>query len=183
MMKGTGKQLSAEDQAKGLQQCRDAIKAGKPDPSLDCILEAGDNATVKACMVNPIKDYKHRSEATEAKLQLNKLATLVKSAFIETSRFPAGKTALTPATPCCKQPDQKCAANAADWSDPTWKALEFQMDEPFRYQYSYDSGGKSATITAVGDPDCGGKTETYTAAVTVGSDGNPAVTISAPPPQ
>ena len=180
MLKGAGKTLSADDEAKGLKQCRDDAKSGKADPSMDCILKAADTAAVKACLVNQMKDYKHRSEAIEAKLQLNRLSKLAKVAFMDKSAFPTGKTALTPATPCCQQPDKKCAVNAADWSDPTWKTLEFQMDEPFRYQYSYESDGKAATITAVGDPDCSGKTETYTASVTVGSDGNPAVTISEP---
>ncbi len=41
-----------------------------------------------------------------------------------------------PAT-CCGSTGQKCAPNAALWTDPVWQALKFSMDDPHYYAYSY----------------------------------------------
>jgi hypothetical protein len=45
---------------------------------------------------------------------------------------------------------------------PEWQALDFQISEPHRYQYSYSSDGHSFHAIAVGDLDCDGVSSTYT---------------------
>jgi hypothetical protein len=117
---------------------------------------------VAACK-SAVDDYKTKAKATEAKLMLNKLSARAKMEFNTKQAFPKGSVPLTPAKACCSNPDHKCPANPADWANPIWQALEFQIDEPFVFQYSYESDGQTATIKAVGDLDCDGKTATYEA--------------------
>ncbi|CAN5907008.1 hypothetical protein BH11MYX3_BH11MYX3_41870 [soil metagenome] len=50
--------------------------------------------------------------------------------------------------------------------DPTWAALHFQIDDPNRFRYSYESDGKTANASAIGDLDCDGVMITYKLLVT-----------------
>ncbi|MBA3392649.1 MAG: hypothetical protein H0T89_08400 [Deltaproteobacteria bacterium] len=170
-----GKELSADDRKLLVEQCRKSLKAGKREPSVDCVLAAKDDAHVRDCYMKGFESYIERSKSTEAKLQLNRIGKAAKVAFIEKAAYPAGKVGPTPATPCCQQPGKQCAPVAADWAVPVWQALELQIDEPFRFQYSYESDGKTFTATAVGDLACDGNLTTHTATGTVTADGNPQV--------
>jgi hypothetical protein len=118
-----------------------------------------------------------KGKMTEAQLQLNKIGKSAKVAFVSDAAFPKGKAAMLPAKPCC--PD-KCPP-AAWASDPVWKALDFQIDEPNLFQYTYESDGQTFTATAVGDLDCDGVAITYTLAGKV-TNGNPEVNLTEPPP-
>ena len=69
----------------------------------------------------------------------------------------------------------------ADWSDPVWQALDFQIDHPTLFQYSYASDGTSFNATAVGDLDCDGTFITYTLSGTA-ENGNVQVKLTEPPP-
>jgi hypothetical protein len=106
------------------------------------------------------KDYADKSKATEAKLQLAKLQMSAKNAVAMNGGLVVGTAGPTPATPCCQQPQQKCAPDPADWTG-VWHALDFQIGDPFRFQYSYQSDGQTFTALAVGDLDCSGSTTTY----------------------
>jgi hypothetical protein len=61
-------------------------------------------------------------------------------------------------TACCASPGHKCAPNPALWTDPSWQALRFSMDDPHYYSYRYESAGKGGdamfTAGAHGDLDC-----------------------------
>ncbi len=170
-----GKELGAADRKVLVEQCRKALEAGKRDPSVDCVLAAKDDAHVRDCYMKGFESYVERSKSAEAKLQLNRIGKAAKVAFIEKAAYPVGKIGPTPATACCQQPGKQCAPVAADWADPVWQALELQIDVPFRFQYSYESDGKTFTATAVGDLACDGRLTTHTATGTVTADGNPQV--------
>jgi hypothetical protein len=90
---------------------------------------------------------------------------------------------MTPAEPCCKGPDHKCAPVPADqWAaSDVWSKLDFEIGEATRFQYSYESDGKTVTATAVGDLDCDGTSVTYKLEMTAGTDGNPTMNIIDPP--
>jgi hypothetical protein len=64
-----------------------------------------------------------------------------------------------------------------------WKALDFQVDEPTLFQYSYSASpdGQSFIAKAVGDLDCDGTFITYELRGTA-MNGNPTLTLTAPPP-
>ena len=76
----------------------------------------------------------------------------------------------------------KCAPDAAAWSNPVWQAIEFSVDEPHLYRYSYESDGKTFTAKAMGDLDCDG-TEAVWVMKGTADNGNPTITIEEPAPE
>jgi prepilin-type N-terminal cleavage/methylation domain-containing protein len=138
-------------------------------------------------------DYIKRSKKTEAALQLNKIGKNAKRAYAEASSYPTGHAAAAPAHPgnapgkgCCSSVAAQanhCAVDTTAWTTLEWRALDFQMDEPslFYYEYAPSADGKTFAATATGDLDCDGTEITYTLTGTSDS-GNPAVSLSEPPP-
>ncbi len=171
-----GRELDAADRKVLVEQCRKALKEGKRDPAMTCVLGAADDAAVRACYIKGFQSYAAKSKGIEARVNLKMIGASAKSAFADQAAFPAGKVGPSPATPCCQQPGQTCAPNPADFADPVWQALHVQLDEPSRFQYSYESDGKTFTATAVGDLACDGTLTTETVTGSVGSDGSPQVT-------
>jgi hypothetical protein len=156
LAKERGKTLTDDDFAKMADKCRTS-KSDKMDADKKCILDAKDDAAVRACMTSGMENYKKRSQATESTLMLNKLGKNSKVFFITNAMFVTGKAGPTPATPCCSAADHKCPAEATQWTgNPVWSALDFQIDEPNLYQYTYESDGKTFTATATGDLNCDG---------------------------
>jgi type II secretory pathway pseudopilin PulG len=136
-----------------------------------------------AVAIPSFMDYAKKSRKTEAALQLNKLGKSAKRAYFEGSAFPAGNAPLTPPEPCCGQRNNHCpAASALYAADPTWKALDFQIDEDTLFQYSYSGSpdGQSFVARAIGDLDCDGTFITYELTGTA-RNGNPQVTLVEPP--
>jgi hypothetical protein len=118
----------------------------------------------------------------EALLQLDKLTKTSKTLYITNASYLAGSAGPTPAQPCCGQPDNKCHSAPTDWTnDPVWHGLDFEIDDPNLFQYSYRSDGKTVDATAVGDLDCDGIFITYTLHMDA-TNGNPSASITEPPP-
>ena len=120
-----------------------------------------------------------RRAGLEAALQLNKLGKNAKSAFAYQGHYPKGEVSLTPARSCCQEPNRQCSWSPSTWDDPVWKALDFELTEPFLLQYSYQSDGASFTANAVADLDCRGTTVTYRMTGT-SIQFNPVVTFEGP---
>jgi hypothetical protein len=138
---------------------------------------------VSAVAIPAYMDYMKRSKKTEASLQLNKIARNAKRTYAETGVYPPGSAPLTPPRPCCGQPENHCpAAPALYASNPVWKAIDFQIDEPSLFQYSYSASadGQRFVARAVGDLDCDGATITYELTGTV-SQGVAMATLTEPP--
>lgn len=159
LAKAAGKTLTDADLAQGLASCR---QASKRDPLMDCVLAAADEAAVRVCWKTGLEDYRTASAAIEGKVGIHSLERQLKYAFADHGAFVAGKVGLTPKTPCCSRPQQTCQVDPADWSDPVWRALDFTPGAPSRFRYSYESNGKTATATAVGDLACDGHPLTLT---------------------
>jgi type II secretory pathway pseudopilin PulG len=139
---------------------------------------------LSAVAIPAFMDYTKRAKRPEAALQLNKLGKNAKRVYAETSRYPAGSAPLTPAQPCCGQPTNHCAAVPALYAaNPAWQALDFQIDEPTLFQYSYraSADGQSFVAKAVGDLDCDGVFITYELTGTV-DGGIPSVRLTEPAP-
>ena len=129
-------------------------------------------------------DSMKKAKNSEAKIQLNKIGKSAKEAFIKDSSFAVATLTATPASDCCTQnfdSKKKCAVVAADWT--AWQPLDFQMDEPFYFQYTYASAspGTALTATAIGNLDCDTAFITYTMAGTTAS-GTLSLTVTDPPP-
>jgi hypothetical protein len=73
--------------------------------------------------------------------------------------LPAPSSRMTPPEgSCCRQPDHRCAPDAATWDEEPWRSLTFSARLPLSYSLQYELGGdrKSFTLRAAGDPDCDG---------------------------
>jgi type IV pilus assembly protein PilA len=139
-----------------------------------------------AVAIPAFMDYMKKSKKTEASLQLNKIGKNAKAAYITAAAFPTVSATATPATTCCAQnfnSQKKCAVAAGNWAVAGWQALDFQVDEPHLFQYTYTgvSGGATFAATAIGDLDCDSAMITYTMNGTSPS-GNPAVSLTEPAP-
>ncbi len=130
-----------------------------------------------AVAIPAFMDYMKKSKKTEASLQLNKIAKNDKVYFVTNANFvtTSGATKPTSATNC------KYAVDTTWASDSGWATLDFQIDEPNLFEYTYTGGTTSANATAVGDLDCDGTKITYGLFLTSPS-GNAAMSITEPPP-
>jgi len=136
-----------------------------------------------AVAIPAFMDYMKRSKKTEAALQLNKIGKNAKRAYAETGKYPVGSVPLTPPAPCCGQPNNHCPAVPELYAtNAVWKALDFQIDQPTLFQYSYSgrADGQGFVAKAVGDLDCDGTFISYVLEGSV-SSGNPTVTLTEPP--
>lgn len=130
-----------------------------------------------AVAIPAFMDYMKKSKKTEASLQLNKIAKNDKVYYITNSAYVIGTGAAKPgtATNC------KYAVDSTWAADSTWSALDFQIDEPNLFQYTYTGTASSASAFAKGDLDCDGTSISYGLFLT-SPNGNAAMSISEPPP-
>jgi type IV pilus assembly protein PilA len=111
--------------------------------------------------------YIRRSKTVEATMNVRKLFDSSVSYYegehadstggIIAKMFP-GAVGPAPAGTCCGQTGDKCKPDPTIFAAAGWAALNFSVDDPFYYQYTYTSGGTDtgATFdaTANGDLDC-----------------------------
>ena len=138
-------------------------------------------------------EYMKRAKTTEASLSLNKIGKAAKRVRGEIGTFPVATGAMLPhaSGTCCGDSGGTSAVNNkctpvpnSFLADPAWGQLEFSVDEPSQYSYSYvPSTGDSFTSYASGDTDCDGVLATYTMLGTTTSAGNSAVSIIPPLPR
>jgi hypothetical protein len=81
---------------------------------------------------------------------------------------PATSPNPSPIGGACGKPGDKWdpkGLGTATWNDTSWSALNFSVDDPFYFSYSYTSAGTDTgatfTATANGDLDCDGVFSTY----------------------
>jgi hypothetical protein len=130
-----------------------------------------------AIAVPAFLQYIRRAKESEAEAKVSELSDSAEGYYHEFGRLPES-TPLTPARRCCEHPGGRCPADPADWSHPTWQALNFAISDLFFYQYQFVSDGTSFTARAVGDLDCDGIMSTFErvgtvrpgGAIQVGSD-------------
>lgn len=122
-----------------------------------------------------------RARRPEAEVHLDLIGKVARRIYLGTGAFPRGEVALTPAASCCHGREIHCVSSPADWEQPVWKALEFKIDQPSLFRYSYKSDGKTMTATAVGDLDCDGVEITYELRGVIESI-MPKFTLIPPPP-
>jgi type IV pilus assembly protein PilA len=140
-----------------------------------------------AVAVPAFMDYMKRSKKTEAALQLDKIGKNNKRIFSETSQYSQTPGAALPKAVgagggCCDSANNNhCAALPASFTaDPGWRALDFQIDEPNLFVYSYTASNSSTFVaTATGDLDCDGTGIVYSLNGTAPA-GNPAVKLVEP---
>lgn len=138
-------------------------------------------------------DSMKKAKKSEAPVQLKKLQDKAKEEYTTNSNWPlvtgAGiSQALTPTANCCTQDFQgkrRCQVQATDWDVASWRAMDFSMDEPFYFQYSFTTTTGAGAVfhaTARGDLDCDNTTIDYTVDGTVGTTGKPQFVTTEPAP-
>ena len=128
--------------------------------------------------------YMRKSKTTEAVQGVKKIYDGARSYYLEENtargigtiigkQFPGPSQAATPTTQCCGNTGGKCVPNPTDWDDAagTWSALKFSMEDPFYFQYAYDSSGTDTasafTARALGNLDCDTSYSTFEMAATI----------------
>jgi type II secretory pathway pseudopilin PulG len=125
---------------------------------------------VAAIAIPSFMGYMDKGRRTEPELMLLQIQHGAQRYAIEHGELPRGSAPLTPATPCCAGPDHKCF-DMQSWEPFAWQQLDFSIDRPHRFQYSYESDGKTFTARAVGDVDCDGSAVTYELRGVIGASG------------
>jgi type IV pilus assembly protein PilE len=131
--------------------------------------------------------YLRNAQTSEARIQVEKMALGARAYFadppsrrnsaeIVARQFPR-TVAVTPAVTCCASAGRRCAPIAALWTDPTWIALGFSMDDPHNFRYQFVSSGVATTSVftarALGDLDCDGTQSTFEMYGAIGKGGEP----------
>lgn len=135
---------------------------------------------VAAVAIPAFMDYEKKSRKPEAPLQLARLGRNLEAIGHADGKLPKGTVALTPARSCCET-GVKCDEPTA-WQQPLWQELDFSLDAPHLFRYSYESDGRSFTAKAVADLDCDGIEITYVMKGTLDAQGNLSTTIVEPEP-
>jgi type IV pilus assembly protein PilA len=119
--------------------------------------------------------YIRRSKTVEATMNVRKLFDSSVSYYegehadssgnIIPKQFPASQTA-TPSTWPCLQTGQKFAPSPTNFTAATWAALNFSVDDPFYYWYTYTATNQTGTgsvfaADANGDLDCDNTYSTF----------------------
>ena len=122
------------------------------------------------------------AKASEAMLQLNKMAIDAKTYYFANTKYPQGTAAVLPGADgaACAQANKRFPVSSAWAADSTWSALGFQVDEPNMFSYHFASNSLTvAQGTAVGDLDCDGVKITYI--LNLNAQQEPAATYIQPP--
>jgi type IV pilus assembly protein PilA len=133
--------------------------------------------------------YIRRSKTVEASNNIRKMYDSSISYFetehadlaqtILARQFPASQAATPGVNPCCGQPGDKCdpAAAAPKWKTATWSSLNFSVDDPFYFWYTYDSAGvdKASNFSAwaFGNLDCDATYSTFMRGGKIDANNNP----------
>ena len=114
------------------------------------------------------------SQATEATTQLRSIFAGARTYYLEEQvvpgsftqlprQFPGTSVGPTPPLGTCCEQGGKCSPNAAQWSDPAWRALQFSIGNEHYYSYEYRATDPESSfeIYAYGDLNCNGDYSTY----------------------
>ena len=175
-----GKTLTADERAKAVADCQNDVAKNPNDPVMLCMMDAVGKTAIMDCVKLADVEH-HKARKTEAELQLNKIGKNAKIFFITNAEYVKGTAKQLPDAPCCLGPNNKCPVTDLWTKDPVWSNLDFEIDEPNQFQYSYTSDGKTFHAEAVGDLDCDGIMITYKLDGEA-PNGNPAARLTPPPP-
>ena len=104
------------------------------------------------------------AKASEAMLQLNKMAVDAKTYYFANTKYPQGTAGVLPGADgtACNNANRRFAISNAWTADSVWSGLGFEIDEPNMFSYHFASTAtNTAQGLAVGDLDCDGVKITY----------------------
>ena len=163
--------ITSDDVISGAAQARASeIAEAAPGSPFAKNLAAGNTGLVlpvgllAATAVPAFLDYSKKAKKSEAELQLNRLSRASRIYYAEHNALPASAAPLTPSRSCCElnfEGKKKCGPDATLWQSGAWRDLEFFIEEPHYFQYTYLPSASGFVATAVGDLDCDGITVTW----------------------
>jgi hypothetical protein len=162
-------------------------REGWPGEFRACVVKARSEREAEACedrvRMGKKKDVS-RPRRGEAEVNLERIERAAKEYFTINGRFPEGGSypSPTPSTPCCDsgRSDRKCAPDRYAWDTGVWRELDFSIDEPHLFQYSYQTLNEvTFSAKAIGDLDCDGVTIEYELSGTITS-GSPVFSLTKP---
>ena len=118
-----------------------------------------------------------KAKGIESTMNVKRIYDGARAYYEETGQFPdTPQVSTVPALgSCCGTPRGKCAPDPSLWTDPSWQALRFSMDDPHYYSYRYEKegSGSSAIFTAgaYGDLDCDTVYSTFELVGSIRADG------------
>jgi type II secretory pathway pseudopilin PulG len=137
---------------------------------------------VAAVAIPSFMDYAKKAKRSEAQLNLNRARHAAMAYYAENAQFPTQSSGPTPALgECCRSPGHKCSPDYTLWQTEPWRSLDFTIDEPSMFSYSYEGSpdGQSFTLTAHGDLDCDNNYADYVLKVSA-PGGNPTYELIEP---
>ncbi len=174
--------------AKAVDMAAECESTGMSQPTIACVAIAKTQDDLSGCLEREHPEQYRKARTTEAVTNVKKLYDGARSYYEEESsargsitpiakQFPStAAVATAPALgACCSMPGKKCIPEPSLWTDPSWQALKFSMDDPHYYSYTYISSGTDATaqftVRANGDLDCDGVYSTFEMVGSIQSDG------------
>jgi hypothetical protein len=162
------------DRAAAIADCQ---KSDLSAATKRCLMKAASAEDLGACFSEAkhgdkgggADDYATSAKASEAELNANRIAKLVKMYYAEQATYPASASGPTPPLgSCCKQPGGTCKPDRSMWQMPPWSTIDFAIDEPSRYSYSYEvkDTSKEVVVHAIGDLDCDGDLSDFAVHIT-----------------
>ncbi len=97
-------------------------------------------------------------KASEAEISLKKLMAGVKVYYEVNAALPVGSAPLTPTPEPCggNGVAKKHAPDLRLWEGSPWRDVEFQMEDPHYFSYSYEATATTISLRAEADLDCDG---------------------------
>lgn len=139
-----------------------------------------------AVAIPAMMKYIRRSKTAEATMNIRKLFDssvtyyegehATRTGAILPKQFPLAVAITPPATACNGNSSQKIAPTSEMWNDATWQGLNFGVEDPFLFQYVYNSTGTGTTSAftagAHGDLNCDATLSTFERVGSVDDENN-----------
>jgi hypothetical protein len=114
-----------------------------------------------------------KAKTTEATSYVKRLFDGARAYREEKQAFPGGSAGpVPPLGACCAQPGKKCQPDPKLWQSAPWTDLQFSVEDPHYFSYSYVTDGTSFTVAAHGDLDCDGIYSTFEMVGTIAEEGS-----------
>ena len=141
---------------------------------VEIAIVAGILALMGLLVVPALRRYVRLTKTSEAFVSLNRIEVGA-VAYHRADHFDAtgqpvprqfpGTDGPVPGTPCWNQPQARCAGRDPGWTNATWRALRFSMENSHYYTYAFSSAGfweyAQYTATARGNLDGDGIVTTF----------------------
>jgi type IV pilus assembly protein PilA len=110
-------------------------------------------------------DLMNSSKRGEAELNLDAIQKKIQGLQGTAPGFPVASSGETPGATCCDsgRDDRRCEPDAALWvGNAAWDVLDFDIQKPHFFRYSYEGTNDEYEAYAVADTNCDGEEFRYT---------------------